>query len=234
MRNAKGFTLIELMIVVAIIAIIASIAIPNLLSARLNANEAAAIATLRNVVSAQSQVQSQGAIDQDLDGIGEHGWFAEMSGNIGLRDDTGAVGAVLLNPPVLSSALGRVDGNGFVNRSGYFFMMLLPAALGAPLNEVGGGGTPTGEDFDLCENTWACYAWPAAFANTGNRAFVVNQSGDVLQTNNQDPATQQYSGAGNPPGGDAAYTAAGDITSPLSIGGLPGAAQDGGTWLVVN
>ena len=48
----KGFTLVEIMIVVAIIALLAAIAIPNLLRARLNANDSAAKATLQALATA--------------------------------------------------------------------------------------------------------------------------------------------------------------------------------------
>jgi type IV pilus assembly protein PilA len=53
MRNKqKGFSLIELLIVVAIILIIAAIAIPNLLRSKMAANEASAVATLRTLTTA--------------------------------------------------------------------------------------------------------------------------------------------------------------------------------------
>jgi type IV pilus assembly protein PilA len=53
MRSTKGFSLIELLIVVAIILIIAAIAIPNLLQARIAANEASAVGSLSAIKSAE-------------------------------------------------------------------------------------------------------------------------------------------------------------------------------------
>ena len=53
MKKQKGFSLIELLIVVAIILIIAAIAIPNLIRSKMAANEASAVASLRTINTAE-------------------------------------------------------------------------------------------------------------------------------------------------------------------------------------
>ena len=72
-RNAQGFSLIELLIVVAIIGIIASIAIPNMLASRRAANEGSAQSSLRTIQSCELTYQA-------TEGRGDYGDLAALRG----------------------------------------------------------------------------------------------------------------------------------------------------------
>lgn len=230
-RRVAGFTLVELLIVVAILAIIASIAVPNLLRSRSAANEAAAIATLKSLVSTQAQIRTMGVIDANRNGTGEHGYFAEMAGSAAPRiDEAGNVGAAPV-VPLMMPAFGQL-ANGAVSRSGYHFRLFLPAAgSGSPTGEApSGGAAGLSIDARLAETQWCAYAWPSTFGISGNRSFFINQVGDILATDNR---VQRYNGAAVPVAGNAAFAngspnAMGSPTAANTVG------NDGGRWVVVN
>jgi type II secretory pathway pseudopilin PulG len=221
------------MIVIAIIAIIAAIAIPNLLAARLNAHETAAISTLRNIGTAQSQIQTGGRIDVDLDGTGEFGFFRELSGAYGTRVDAGGTVTVgALTPASLSGSFRVISAAGTVNRSGYLFKMYLPGDSGVGVEEAPTGPLLGDVFSDSAEVTWCAYAWPVTHDNSGSRTFFVNQSGNMCYTDDK-----LYSGSGfvAATGPGAAFQGVGGsiskMTGLIAIGTV---GRDGNVWRQVN
>lgn len=109
-RNSAGFTLIELMIVIAIIIIIVAVTMPNLLRSRMAANEGAAIANMRTITSAEQQFQSA-AVLTDASGLGRYGTLPEL---------------IVPDPPYIDTPLATGQ------RTGYNFEVVLGGIPGYP------------------------------------------------------------------------------------------------------
>ena len=113
MRKQKGFSLIELLIVVAIILIIAAIAIPNLLRSRIAANEASAVGSIRTLNTAEVT-------------------YASTYPDLGFTCTLGNMGPPAGSAAATSTTAGLVDGvlaSG--TKSGYSFLLTGCTAAGS-------------------------------------------------------------------------------------------------------
>ena len=182
MKSRKGFTLIELMIVIAIIAIIAAIAIPNLMQSRIRANEATAVTALKNYCTAQVtyQVGKQGRVTENTAANGEPTAYCFVYPNLFFGNpaiDTG--GDTTTNLALISKAHAEarvdsvnpgtindgnptaVDGNGAYQ--GYFFSNAQDADA----------------DETWYETSFAQVGAPALSSSTGNNIYWVGVEGTV-------------------------------------------------------
>ena len=105
MNAKKGFSLIELLIVVAIILIIAAIAIPNLLKARISANESSAVGSVRTLTTANVQYSAQCPTNGFPTGL------ANIGPGAGTCAAAGIIDAVLLTGQKSGYLLTDLGGN---------------------------------------------------------------------------------------------------------------------------
>jgi prepilin-type N-terminal cleavage/methylation domain-containing protein len=189
----KGFTLIELMIVIAIIAIIAAIAIPNLLESRITSQEAAGATALKSgILPAQVQFQAGSYCDNDNNGIGTYAVDGILASGAAVdpykvlsgSQTTGPANNITLNllaPSYGSEAgpygAGAIAVGGAATANALYWPVISGYMFKTPQTYL----TPTSTSDGSGERSWAIISFPAD-DQQGRRFFCINQAGNIYSS----------------------------------------------------
>jgi prepilin-type N-terminal cleavage/methylation domain-containing protein len=213
-KGNKGFTLIELMIVIAIIAIIAAIAIPGLLSSQRASNERNASTSLKTLTSAEADFRAN---DRDWNHVNDF-WTGDIKGLYTMTSAAVPGSTVSTTDPAiklieLSIASADADGTTVSTgensaltayavssaKAGYWYMALITddSMNGAVEStyKLDTGGTPT---MGSCHNTskFGFLSFPDS-QSAGKYCFVVNENNTIFRSATSGAVK---TGTGNPPG----------------------------------
>jgi prepilin-type N-terminal cleavage/methylation domain-containing protein len=199
MKENEGFTLIELMIVIAIIAVIAAIAIPAIKSATRTSNERNASGSMKQLSSIQMTFKTT---DSDANGQADY-WVGDVSGLylIASGNTYTNEGIKLLEPAVASAdansraragatQYGGVDFSSITSlsnmgpKAGYWFRVLTNYETGSGSTIYDAGSGKNSDKFGVI-------AVPAGYGSSGTALFILGEVGTQFK---KDAGTQTGAG----------------------------------------
>ena len=199
-RRGSGFTLIELMVVLAIIAVIAAIAIPGLISSQRSSYERAASASMKSIAIAEADFRSN---DRDGNGVNDF-WVGDVKGLYTMTNCAvpGKAGGTV-DPPIrlIELSLAAADSDGvtvpaggdcmdvtqfgvFAAKAGYWYSALLvdgslPAGPDATYQQDTIGNVPMGSCHNL--GRFGFIAFPESMV-FGKFVYVLNEGNTIYRS----------------------------------------------------